>query len=81
MQKLDTHEYDALYEEAVRVGLATPEEVVWMREHGIRPATQPWRGPREPVKLRPWWLAFLLRTWDRLTGKRPFFDGPRDGCP
>ena len=73
MQKLDTHEYDALYEEAVRAGLATPEEVVWMREHRIRPATRPWIPPT-PVKQRPAWLAFLLRTCDRLAGKRPFFD-------
>jgi hypothetical protein len=73
MQKLDTPEYDALYEEAVRAGLATPDEVAWMRQRGIKPATRPWTPPT-PVRQRPAWLAFLLRTSDRVTGKRPFFD-------
>ena len=40
------------FEAAARSGLHTPEQLEWMRKHGIRPATQPWRGPREPVKLR-----------------------------
>lgn len=62
-------EYDILYEQALQAGLATPEEVAWMRERGIRPATKRWTPP-EPVKQRPAWLAFLLRTADRVTGKR-----------
>lgn len=56
--------YDALYEEALRAGLATPEEVAWMRQHGIRPATKRWEPPT-PLKQRPAWLAFMLRTADR----------------
>ena len=62
------------FEAAARSGLHTPERLEWMRKHNIRPASKRWEGPSGPIKLRPWWLAFLLRTWDRLTGKRPFFD-------
>jgi hypothetical protein len=61
---------DEVFEQAVRSGLHTPERLDWMRRHGIRPATQQWQGPSEPVKLRPGWLAFLLRTADRLMGRR-----------
>lgn len=63
-------ELDCLFAEAARSGLHTPERLEWMRQHGIRPATRRWQGPSEPVKLRPGWLAFLLRTADRLMGKR-----------
>jgi hypothetical protein len=62
---------DDLFEQAARSGLHTPERLAWMREHGIRPATHRWEGPREPpVRLRPAWLAFLLRTADRVMGRR-----------
>jgi hypothetical protein len=66
---MDT-ELDDVFAEAARSGLHTPERLEWMRQHGIRPATRLWQGPSEPVKLRPDWLAFLLRTADRLMGKR-----------
>jgi hypothetical protein len=61
------------FEAAARSGLYTPKRLEWMRQHKIRPASKRWTPPT-PAKLRPWWLAFLLRTWDRFTGKRPFFD-------
>ena len=65
---------DQMFEAAARSGLHTPERLERMRKRGIRPATRPWRPHPQPVKLRPRWLAFLLRTWNRVTGRRPFFD-------
>lgn len=37
--------HDTLYGEAVKAGLAAPDEVEWMRQHGIRPATKRWEPP------------------------------------
>lgn len=73
MINLEGGKYDVLYGEAIRAGLATPDKVEWMRQRGIHPATQPWTPPT-PAKQRPAWLAFLLRTRDRLTAKRPWID-------
>jgi len=52
-------ELDEVFAEAARSGLHTPERLAWMRQHGIRPATKRWE-PREPVKQRSAWLAFVL---------------------
>lgn len=57
-----------IYEEAARSGLHTPEALERMRRLGIRPATKPWVPPMPLVKQRPAWLAFLLRTMNRVAG-------------
>jgi hypothetical protein len=58
------------FEAAALSGLYTPEQLEWMRQHKIRPASKEWEGPSGRIRLRPWWLAFLFRTADRLMGKR-----------
>jgi hypothetical protein len=44
-----------------------PEAVnAYLRAHGVRPATQPWGGPYDLTKPRPWWLALIIRSLRRL---------------
>jgi hypothetical protein len=52
---------DEVFERAARTGWYTPEQLDSYRRNGIRPATGR-AGLEEPVKQRPAWLAFLLRT-------------------
>lgn len=45
----------------------SPEAVAYLRAHGVRPATQPWKPrPGIPVKQRPMWLALIFRTLRKL---------------
>jgi len=45
----------------------SPEAEAYLRANGVRPATQPWKPtPGIPVKQRPMWLAFILRTLRKL---------------
>ena len=58
------------FEAAALSGLYTPEQLEWMRQHKIRPASKEWEGPSGTIRVRSWWLAFLFRTANRLMGKR-----------
>jgi hypothetical protein len=53
---------DEVFKRAAQTGWYTSEELDFFRRNGIRPATGRATGLAEPVKQRPAWLAFLLRT-------------------
>ena len=41
--------------------------LAYLRANGVRPATRQWERVRGvPVKQRPWWLAFIVRTLRKL---------------
>jgi hypothetical protein len=58
---------DQIYEEAARSGLHTPERLERMRKRGVIPATRSGMRERNRVAQNPWWLAAILRTFDRFS--------------
>jgi hypothetical protein len=55
--------------ETLAVEPEDPEELAFLehlRVNGVKLATEPWDPTWEPVKQRPWWLAFILRTLRKL---------------
>ena len=58
---------DRIYEEAERSGLHTPERLERMRKRGVIPATRSSVRERKTVAQNPWWMAALLRTFNRVS--------------
>lgn len=63
---MDTNRYDP--EALDRPDHVRGEAVIeYLRAHGVKPATRRWEpSPGVPVKQRPMWLGFIVRTLRKL---------------